>query len=210
MAKRGRPRKDDPRHTARKEAERLEEERLARLASGFNASGLPPGVNKTDTGMFQARITLEGKRINLGSFATAEEAGQVYASAKAAGFTCKDSPKKNVHKRGTGLRCSRLKPMTYHMLREPRCGSVLSAGVKALKKQGLQPRPNNMPYANPYGMPANGFAFAEPLARPLANVPLANVPLALAMPLQWQQPITLPSQPPCALSTTQPQSALLR
>ena len=60
-----------------------------------------------------------------------------------------------------------------------------------------------MPYANPYGMPATGFAFAEPLARPLANVPLAP-----AMPLQWQQPTALASQPQCAL-TTQPQSALL-
>ena len=103
MAKRGRPRKDDPRHTARKEAERLEEERLARLASGFNASGLPPGVNKTDTGMYQARVSLQGKRINLGSFETAEQAAEVYANAKAAGYTCMDSPQKYA-KRGTGSR----------------------------------------------------------------------------------------------------------
>ena len=183
MAKRGRPGKNDPRYLARKEAERERKAQLARLEAEreLNAWGKMPGVNRTDTGNFQARITLEGKRINLGSFATAEAAGAAYATAKAAGYTSMSSPKKNVHKRGTGLLCSRLKPMTYHTLREPRCGSVLSAGVKALKKQGLQPRPNNMPYANPYGMPANGFAFAEPLARPLANVPLAP-----AMPLQWQ------------------------
>ena len=104
MGKRGRPRKDDPRHIARKEAERERQAQMARLASGLNPSGNPPGVNPTDTGKFQARITLQGKRINLGSFATAEEAGQVYSNAKAAGFTCADSPKKNVHKRGTGLR----------------------------------------------------------------------------------------------------------
>ena len=104
MAKRGRPRKDDPRHVARKEAERLKEEQLARLASGLNASGCPPGVNRTDTGMFQARISLDGKRINLGSFATAEMAGAAYSVAKTAGFTCRDSPKKNLKKRGTGLR----------------------------------------------------------------------------------------------------------
>ena len=103
MAKRGRPRKDDPRHIARKEAERLKEEQLARLTSGLNASGCPPGVNRTDTGMFQARITLDGKRINLGSFATAEMAGKAYSAAKTAGFTCRDSPPK-YRKCGTGLR----------------------------------------------------------------------------------------------------------
>ena len=103
MGKRGRPRKDDPRHIARKEAERESEALLARLASGLNASGLPQGVNKTDTGMFQARISLQGKRINLGSFETAEQAAEVYANAKAAGYTCMDSPKKYA-KRGTGLR----------------------------------------------------------------------------------------------------------
>ena len=73
MAKRGRPRKDDPRHLARK-AEKAEHEALmARLASGNNISGYPPGVHKTDTGQYQARISLEGKRINLGSFPTPEQ-----------------------------------------------------------------------------------------------------------------------------------------
>ena len=77
---------------------------MARLASGNNfKSGCPPGVNRTDTGQYQARISLEGKRINLGSFATAEMAGAAYSAAKAAGFTCKDSPKK-YRQRGTGLR----------------------------------------------------------------------------------------------------------
>ena len=46
MAKRGRPRKDDPRHLARV-AQRAEQEALmARLASGNNfQSGFPPGVS---------------------------------------------------------------------------------------------------------------------------------------------------------------------
>ena len=97
-AKRGRPGKDDPRHIARKEEERARQQLLAELSS----KGLPAGVSKTDTGKFQARITLSGKRINLGSFDTAEEAGQVYQSARRSGFTVAASPKKNVHKRGTG------------------------------------------------------------------------------------------------------------
>ena len=112
MAKRGRPGKNDPRYLARKEAQRKHAVMLSSFDSGVNASGNPRGVNPTDTGKFQARITLEGKRINLGSFETAEAAGAAYAAAKAAGFTSMNSPKKNVHKRGTGLRCSRLKPMT--------------------------------------------------------------------------------------------------
>ena len=104
MAKRGRPRKDDPRHLARKAEEAEQAARMARLASGVSKKGLPPGVNLTDTGLYQARISLEGKRINLGSFATPEMAGAAYSAAKTAGFTCKDSPKKNLKKRGTGLR----------------------------------------------------------------------------------------------------------
>ena len=103
MGKRGRPRKDDPRHLARKAEQAEHEALMARLASGLNASGCPPGVNRTDTGMFQARISLDGKRINLGSFATAEMAGEAYSAAKTAGFTCRDSPQK-YRKRGTGLR----------------------------------------------------------------------------------------------------------
>jgi hypothetical protein len=103
MAKRGRPGKDDPRYKARKEQELAHEQIMARLASGLSAKGLPAGVSKTDTGKFQARITLSGKRINLGSFDTAEEAGEVYQNARRSGFTSADSPKENVHKRGTGL-----------------------------------------------------------------------------------------------------------
>ena len=103
MGKRGRPRRDDPRHLARKAQELAEQQELERMRAGLNPSGFPPGVNQTDTGMFQARISLDGKRINLGCFPTPEEAGKVYANAKAAGFTCKDSPKKYA-KRGTGSR----------------------------------------------------------------------------------------------------------
>jgi hypothetical protein len=88
-------------YKARKEQELAHEQIMARLASGLSAKGLPAGVSKTDTGKFQARITLSGKRINLGSFDTAEEAGEVYQNARRSGFTSADSPKKN--KRGTGL-----------------------------------------------------------------------------------------------------------
>ena len=102
MGKRGRPSKTDPRHLARKAQELAEQQEHERRLSGLNPSGCPPGVNVTDTGMFQARISLDGKRINLGSFTTAEEAGAEYARVKAAGRTWKDSPKKYA-KRGTGL-----------------------------------------------------------------------------------------------------------
>jgi hypothetical protein len=99
MPKRGRPSKDDPRYQARKEQELAHQQLVARLASGLSAKGLPAGVNKTDTGNFQARITLRGKRYNLGSFPTAEEAGAAYSAAKQAGFTCSESPPKNAHKK---------------------------------------------------------------------------------------------------------------
>ena len=102
MAKRGRPPKDDPRHLARK-AQQLEQQlEMQRSVSGRNASGLPAGVSRTDTGMFQARIKLYDKRLNLGSFETAEEAAAVYQKAKAEGTTGADSPKKYA-KRGTGI-----------------------------------------------------------------------------------------------------------
>ena len=110
MAKRGRPGKNDPRYLARKAEELAEQQRyLERALSGINPSGCPEGVNKTNTGMFQARIRLNGKRINLGSFKTPEEAAAVYQQAKQSGFTCQPSPKKYA-KRGTGLARSRLKP----------------------------------------------------------------------------------------------------
>ena len=101
MAKRGRPARDDPRYEARKAQELALKLELQRLSSGLNPSGLPPGVNRTDTGKFQARIKLHGKRVNLGSYDTAEEAANVYQDAKAAGFTCEASPQK-YRKRGTG------------------------------------------------------------------------------------------------------------
>ena len=117
---------------------------MARLASGNNLSGCPPGVHRTDTGNYQARISLEGKRINLGSFPTAEEAGAAYSAAKTAGFTCKDSPKKNIKKRGTGLRSLATQTLMRYASCVSRCAIVsLLAGVKALKKKGLAPQPNN-------------------------------------------------------------------
>ena len=104
MAKRGRPRKDDPRHLARKAEELARQQRLERVASGLSEKGLPDGVNKTDTGNYQARITINGTRYNLGSFKTPEEAGEHYKVAKRNGVTCCRSPKKNSVKRGTGPR----------------------------------------------------------------------------------------------------------
>ena len=89
-------------------------------------------------------------------------AGAAYSAAKAAGFTCKDSPKK-YRQRGTGLRSL----ATQTLMRYASFVSVahivsLLAGIKALKKKGLAQRPKNMSYANAYGMPPMGFAFAEP------------------------------------------------
>ena len=63
---------------------------------------LPTGVLKTDTGKYQARIKLDGKRFNLGSFETPEEAASAYRTAKYNGFTVVASPKKIGVKRGTG------------------------------------------------------------------------------------------------------------
>ena len=189
MAKRGRPGKNDPRYLARKAEELAEQQRLERALSGINPSGCPEGVNKTNTGMFQARIRLNGKRINLGSFKTPEEAGAAYRRAKDAGFTCKDSPQKYA-KRGTGLRS--LATQT-HSCSHMTCNMIVShwAGIKAMKKKGLlQPRAVNVPYSNTYGLPAMnkvaGFVDALPLARPLSSMPTVA-----AVPVRWQQPIAL-------------------
>ena len=93
MAKRGRPGKNDPRYLARKavELERLERQQQYERTLP-KRSGCPEGVNKTNTGMFQARIRLNGNRINLGSFKTPEEAAAVYQNAKQSGFTCARQP----------------------------------------------------------------------------------------------------------------------
>jgi hypothetical protein len=64
----------------------------------------------------------------------------------------------------------------------------LLAGVKALKKKGLAPRSNNVPYANAYGMPAKGFAFGEPLDKPIDSLPLST---AVPMRWQWEAPLAL-------------------
>ena len=68
----------------------------------------PPGVSKTTSGKFQARIKLNGKRYNLGSeFATAEEAANAYTVAKRAGVTTRPSPLATRKQRGTGaLSCA--------------------------------------------------------------------------------------------------------
>ena len=62
-----------------------------------------PGVSKTLSGKFQARIVLDGKRYDLGSnFATADDAAAAYQTAKCAGRTDRPSPKHERVQRGTG------------------------------------------------------------------------------------------------------------
>ena len=104
--KRGRPRKDDPRHLQRKAEEEAHQLRLRMMQAEWedrqHRKKLPTGVSNTDTRKFQARIKLDGKRFNLGSFDTAEEAAEAYNNAKAAGFTCRDSPQKYA-KRGVTI-----------------------------------------------------------------------------------------------------------
>ena len=83
--------------------------------------------------------------------------------------------------------------------------NTLFAGVKALKKKGLAPQPKNLAYANAYGMPPTGFAFGEPLARPLASLPLAP---AMPMTCTWKPPMSLAPQQQSAIQT-QTQGAIL-
>ena len=188
MAKRGRPGKNDPRHLARKAEQLAEQQQMERIRNGINPSGCPEGVNKTNTGMYQARIRLHGKRINLGSFKTPEEAAAVYRSARQSGFTSAASPKKYAQ-RGTGLARSRLEP-TH--VRTSTCDVIdsLWAGVKAQKKKGLQPRAINVAYASTYGLPAMnkvaGFVNAQPLARHITHMPVVS-----AMTVRWQPPVAL-------------------
>ena len=62
-----------------------------------------PGVSKTLSGKFQARIVLDGKRYDLGSnFATADDAAAAHRTAKCAGRTDRPSPKHERVQRGTG------------------------------------------------------------------------------------------------------------
>ena len=63
----------------------------------------PPGVSKTLSGNFQARIVLDGKRYDLGSnFITEEEAAAAYSTAKRIGRADRPSPKHTRIQRGTG------------------------------------------------------------------------------------------------------------
>ena len=139
-------------------------------------------MSHTDTGKFQARIKLDGKRINLGSFDTAEDAAAAYRTAKASGFTCAESPQQNRVKRGTGLLahvpCAAL--CTADLLRLLRF-----AGRKALIKKGLQPAFMNglkpvVAYRNAYNLPAAGVPWPAPT--PPACTQAAAPPLQLS----WQ------------------------
>ena len=65
-------------------------------------TGLPRGVSYTLSGKYQARIKLNGKRRDLGTFENEEDAAAAYAAAKTTGITGRPSPIKNHFKRGTG------------------------------------------------------------------------------------------------------------
>ena len=65
-------------------------------------TGLPKGVSYTLSKKFQARIKLNGKRYDLGTFETKEDAAAAYAAAKTSGVAGRPSPNKNNVKRGTG------------------------------------------------------------------------------------------------------------
>ena len=67
------------------------------------APGLPRGVSKTLSGRYQARIVLHGKRIDLGSFLSPEEAAAAYNEAKVKGTTERPSPCKGRARPGTGM-----------------------------------------------------------------------------------------------------------
>ena len=65
-------------------------------------TGLPKGVSYTLSKKYQARIKLNGKRYDLGTFETKEDAAAAYAAAKTSGVAGRPSPNKNSAKRGTG------------------------------------------------------------------------------------------------------------
>ena len=64
--------------------------------------GLRPGVSDTLSGNYQARIKLNGKRYDLGTFIFKEEAAAAYKAAKQTGIAGRPSPVSNGVKRGTG------------------------------------------------------------------------------------------------------------
>ena len=65
-------------------------------------TGLPRGVSNTLSGNFQARIKLNGKRYDLGTFISKEEAAAAYKAAKQSGVAGRPSPVSNTTKRGSG------------------------------------------------------------------------------------------------------------
>ena len=65
-------------------------------------TGLPQGVSYTLSKKYQARIKLNGKRYDLGTFNSKEEAAAAYDTAKQTGIAGRPSPVSNGVKRGTG------------------------------------------------------------------------------------------------------------
>ena len=63
-------------------------------------TGLPKGVSYTLSKKFQARIKLNGKRYDLGTFEDKDAAAAAYAAAKTSGVAGRPSPNKNSAKRG--------------------------------------------------------------------------------------------------------------
>ena len=72
---------------------------LPRSTSGVRPrkrrTGLPPGVSYTTSGKYQARIKLNGKRRDLGTFECEEDAAAAYLVAKTTGTTDRPSPDGN-------------------------------------------------------------------------------------------------------------------
>ena len=62
----------------------------------------PRGAHRTTSGKYQARIKLNGKRYDLGTFMSKEDAAAAYAAAKQSGIAGVPSPVSNRAKRGTG------------------------------------------------------------------------------------------------------------
>lgn len=161
-----------------------------------HASGLPTGVSKTISRKYQARITLRGKRIDLGTFDSSEEAAAAYSLAKDSCTTERPSPRRNGARRGTGSifpSCPHdATPHNLPFAKVLRHISFLSAcaGEKAMKK--LQPKPT--PMAMAFGTFISSPHFAQPQS---LRIPLGSniIPMAQAVPLAlpgcvggWQQP----------------------
>ena len=174
----GRPSKKERAQRVADQAARELASRIEMSAIG-KKSGLPDGVNKTDTGRYQARIKLEGKRINLGSFDTPEEAAAAYFAASSTGFTGCASPKKNSNPRGTGPRLARspqpaIPPILTHVAIDSLTGRRKGAQEEVAAARAAQPAPAAA------RIPSNATNFFS-----------AHMPVAVAVPVRWEERVAL-------------------